>query len=166
MEVIFDALRAIFFTKIIGDLDLYTILSSLLKYVFVFIVLYFVYLIVKLIFLDIKTVYQDAGVKKSALKPIVPDGSDNEYEVFDLEDFVSIGRDFDNDLILDDTLVSRRHAIIIWKNDGYYLEDMKSSNGSFINDQKINEPIKLEDGDILTFGSTQYSFIRGDEKND
>lgn len=173
MDFIFETLRTIFFTKIIGDIDLYTILSSLFKYIFVFIVLYFIYLIVKLIFLDIKTVYSDSKFKKSYLKLVdkedredVDDNIDKKIpEHIELNQFTSIGRDFDNDLILDDTLVSRRHAIIIWKNDGFYLEDMKSSNGTFLNGEKISEPEKLENLDIITFGIYQYSFNRGEEEN-
>lgn len=166
MELIFEGLRTIFFTKIIGNIDLYTILSSLFKYIFVFIVLYFIYLIVKLIFLDVKTVYDDSKVNKSYLKLVsAGDDAPEALEVFELEQFSSIGRDFDNDLILDDSLVSRRHAIIIWKNDGFYLEDMKSSNGTFLNGVKISEPEKLENQDVLTFGTYQYSFNRGEEQN-
>lgn len=167
MDFIFDALRTIFFTKIIGEVDLYTILSSLLKYFFVFIVLYFIYLIVKLIFLDIKTVYNDENENKSYLK-LVSENPDqfSDQEIYELEDFTSIGRDYENDLILEDSLVSRRHAIIIWKNDGFYIEDMKSSNGTFVNGEKIEAPLLLQSGDLLAFGSYQYSFISGDEKHD
>lgn len=167
MDLIFEGLRAIFFTKIIGNIDLYTIVSSFFKYIFVFIVLYFIYLIVKLIFLDIKTVYDDTKANKSYLKLISDSGeSKNAQEFYELNQFTSIGRDFDNDLILDDSLVSRRHAIIVWKNDGFYLEDMKSSNGTLLNGVRIFEPEILKNQDILTFGDHQYSFVRGEEKDD
>lgn len=166
MEKVFDTLRLIFFTKIIGDIDLYTILSSLFKYVFVFIVLYFIYIIVKLIFLDIKNVYSDSKFKKSYLQLEKNSGEDEDpQEIFELGQFSSLGRDFENDLILDDSLVSRRHAIIIWKNDGFYIEDMKSSNGTYVNGERILEARKLEDEDIISLGNYEYSFKRGEEKD-
>ena len=68
MELIFDTLRALFFTDIFGSIDLYTIISTALKYMFVFIVLYFIYMIVRVIFLDVKNVYRDQGISRSYLK--------------------------------------------------------------------------------------------------
>ena len=164
MDFVFDLLRSIFFTKIFGDIDLYTILSNLFKYIFVFIVLYYVYIIVRVIFLDIRTVFEDERIKKSFLEKIDDQLGDKEgRKVFVLHDFNSVGRDYSNDIILQDSLVSRRHAIIIWKNDGYYLEDMKSSNGSFINGEQIDDAVKLDDGDVISFGTHSFKFNRGEE---
>lgn len=164
MEFVFDVLRSIFFTDIIGSIDLYTILSTIFKYAFVFTVLYFIYLIVRLIFLDIKNVYADQAINKSYLRlDSLSDQLQQPIEYFELSDYNAVGRDFENDLVLDDVLVSRRHAIIIRKNDGFYLEDMKSSNGTLVNDVAIEEPIKLLDGDKLTFGQYSYIFNKGDE---
>ena len=56
MREIVNGLRNVFFTDFIGDLNLYTIISSVFKFVFVFIVLYYIYIIVKLIILDIKNI--------------------------------------------------------------------------------------------------------------
>ena len=164
MDFVFDLLRSVFFTKIFGDIDLYTILSNIFKYIFVFIVLYYVYIIVRVIFLDIRTVFEDEGLKKSFLEMVEDQITDKERQkVFVLDDFNSVGRDYSNDIILQDSLVSRRHAIIIWKNDGYYLEDMKSSNGSFVNGERIDDAVKLYDGDLISFGTHSFKFNRGEE---
>lgn len=164
MEFIFDLLRSIFFTDIIGSIDLYTILSTILKYLFVFIVLYFIYLIVRLIFLDIKNVYTDQAINKSYLNlNIKNEDLQKAIEHFELSDYNSIGREYENDLVLDDVLVSRRHAIIIKKNDGFYIEDMKSSNGTYVNDVAVTDDLKLMDGDVITFGDYSYTFNKGDE---
>lgn len=165
MNLIFETLRAIFFTDIIGNIDLYTIISTVFKYLFVFIVLYFIYLIVKLILLDIKSVYSNQSVKRSFLSL---EGDNKELtslmQTFILEDFNSIGRDFENDLIIDDKMVSRRHAIIIRKNDGFYIEDMQSSNGTFINENQIFISEKLKQGDKIQIGNFVYVFNQGDER--
>lgn len=164
MNFIFDLLRSVFFTKIFGDIDLYMILSNLFKYIFVFIVLYYVYIIVRVIFLDVRTVFKDEGVKKSFLQQVDDQlGDKDKLRIFTLQDFNSIGRDYSNDIIVEDSLVSRRHAIIIWKNDGYYLEDMKSSNGSLVNGKRIKDVVKLSDGDVLSFGTHSFKFNRGEE---
>lgn len=62
-----------------------------------------------------------------------------------------------------DDAVSRRHARVIRKNDGDYIEDVGSSNGTLLNGQPIavNTPILLKDGDTITIGErTQISYLR------
>ena len=45
----------------------------------------------------------------------------------------------------------------------YFLEDMNSSNGTFLNDERINEAIELKNKDIIKFGELKFLFINGDE---
>lgn len=57
-----------------------------------------------------------------------------------------------------DTGISRKHAKIYEKDDGYYIEDMNSTNGTFVNDMEIvsGYPVLLSDGDIIRLGETIY----------
>ena len=58
------------------------------------------------------------------------------------------------DLVLEDLSISRLHARIVKEEDGYYLEDMNSTNGTFKNGLRMQpyEKRKLEEGDEITFG--------------
>ncbi len=58
------------------------------------------------------------------------------------------------DLVLEDLSISRLHARIVKEEDGYYLEDMNSTNGTFKNRLRMQpyEKRKLEEGDEITFG--------------
>lgn len=164
MELVFDTLRALFFTDIFGSIDLYTIISTALKYMFVFIVLYFIYMIVRVIFLDVKNVYRDQGISRSYLKLQTENRQVQRASAYYvLDDYNSIGRDLENDLVLDDTLVSRRHAIILRKSDGFYIEDMQSSNGTYLNDRQLFESTKLENQDKIRLGDYNYIFNARDE---
>ena len=60
-----------------------------------------------------------------------------------------IGRDEQCDLVISDRLVSRRHACIRLDGAQYYLEDLHSKNGTFVNGREISEPHPLEDGDEI-----------------
>ena len=62
------------------------------------------------------------------------------------EDKVTIGRHPECDLHVDDGSVSRRHAAVNFRDDAYYVEDLDSRNGTFLNDEKIAAPVKLYDG--------------------
>jgi len=70
---------------------------------------------------------------------------------------VSIGRDLNNELILNDFKASRQHAEIYFKNNQYWIKDLKSSNGTFLNQESLKESL-LKSGDIIKIGSTQLEF--------
>jgi pSer/pThr/pTyr-binding forkhead associated (FHA) protein len=71
----------------------------------------------------------------------------------------TVGRSLDNDIIVDDPTISRRHAQLIRSNDHYALRDLRSRNGTFVNGQRISEVV-LRDGDLLTLGDVGLVFKR------
>jgi pSer/pThr/pTyr-binding forkhead associated (FHA) protein len=70
---------------------------------------------------------------------------------------LSIGRDPANDLVLPDTMVSRRHAIVELRGNQIFLRDCNSSNGSLVNGDRVAER-ELKDGDLLAIGATRLLF--------
>jgi diguanylate cyclase (GGDEF)-like protein/PAS domain S-box-containing protein len=71
----------------------------------------------------------------------------------------SIGRSPDSTVVLSDRWVSRNHAEIqLLDNGNYYLVDLGSGNGSFVNGQRVSMPIHLNDSDLLTIGRTEIEF--------
>ena len=67
---------------------------------------------------------------------------------------ISIGRDRDNELIIDEPYVSREHAEAIFEGNRCTLRDAGSANGTVVNGQKITEPVTLHPGDVITVGRT------------
>jgi two-component system, cell cycle response regulator len=76
---------------------------------------------------------------------------------------IIIGRGEDCDIRILDNSVSRRHARIEHMPEGYFVLDMQSTNGTFINDSatKDGNPILLKDGDYLRIGNCIYRFLAG-----
>ena len=68
----------------------------------------------------------------------------------------TIGRDSDNSIVLDNKLVSRHHAMIQKIKDAYFLKDLMSTNGTYINNIRVpaDKYIKLNSGDKVTVGSS------------
>jgi FHA domain len=62
-----------------------------------------------------------------------------------------IGREADNDVVLDDPATSRRHAQIQFRDGKYVLIDLGSANGTLVNDQRVTERA-LSDGDLIKVG--------------
>ncbi|MDR2441261.1 MAG: SpoIIE family protein phosphatase [Planctomycetaceae bacterium] len=69
-----------------------------------------------------------------------------------------IGRYADCDICLDHNGVSREHALIIQEKNGYYLEDLKSRNGTFLNDKQVTGKVRLHEGDLLRFCNVELIF--------
>ena len=73
-------------------------------------------------------------------------------------DRMTIGRRPDSDIFLDDVTVSRDHALLVRRSGDYYLDDLGSLNGTYVNRHRI-ESHRLEDGDELQVGKFKLSYI-------
>jgi FHA domain len=72
---------------------------------------------------------------------------------------VTLGRAAENDLVLDsDEFASVRHARISPRRDGVWLEDLDSTNGTFLNGSKVTRPQKLSPGDVIRVGETDLRY--------
>lgn len=72
----------------------------------------------------------------------------------------TIGRNRDAALPLRDRVLSRRHAVILYvPEEGFYLVDLNSMNGSFVNGSRIQQRQLLKDGDRLRIGGFEFSFF-------
>jgi len=74
-----------------------------------------------------------------------------------------IGRDTNNDIVLEDTEVSRRHARLEARGRSWVLMDVGSTNGTFLNDRELDSCVKLRGGDRLKIGSQIFKFLTGDD---
>ncbi len=71
----------------------------------------------------------------------------------------TVGRSEDNNVVLSDRWISRNHAMLqSMENGEFYLIDLGSRNGSFINGRRVSIPVTLQNGDRLTFGQTELEF--------
>jgi len=70
----------------------------------------------------------------------------------------AIGRGVGNDIVINAKRVSRDHARLVRRNRKITLEDAGSTNGTFLNDEQIREPMDLADGDRITVGGVTFVF--------
>jgi hypothetical protein len=69
-----------------------------------------------------------------------------------------IGRSPSSDVVVDDPLVSRRHARLLANDATVLIEDLRSDNGVFVNEQRIRRSVRLEDGDRILVGRQELVF--------
>lgn len=80
----------------------------------------------------------------------------------------SIGRTEGNDLIINKNTVSKKHAVILFEkkseqaepmeNGLFFLKDLGSSNGTFINNKRVHNAVELKDGDRILVGDITITF--------
>jgi pSer/pThr/pTyr-binding forkhead associated (FHA) protein len=69
-----------------------------------------------------------------------------------------IGRSLTSDVVVDDPLISRRHARLLANDSAVLIEDLRSDNGVFVNEERIRRSVRLEDGDRILVGRQELVF--------
>ncbi len=85
-------------------------------------------------------------------------------QVYELSNDVTIvGRSDDADLVVSDISISRKHAMVVNRFDGFRISDLGSTNGCWVNRGKVTEPTKLNEGDKITLGEVVFKFSYQDD---
>jgi serine phosphatase RsbU (regulator of sigma subunit) len=77
-------------------------------------------------------------------------------------DITVLGRDAACEIVLTDSQVSKRHARIIRKDDGFHIEDLGSVNGTRVGNRDLTGMHRLEDGNLIQIGSTLLAYAESD----
>ena len=78
-------------------------------------------------------------------------------------DVTTLGRSDEIDVVVSHPSISRRHALILKRTDGFQITDLNSTNGTFVNKYRVEQPVKLTEGDKLTLGDVTFKFSYQDE---
>ena len=95
--------------------------------------------------LEVVDVSEEVNVKKGSVIPV--------------RSTVSIGRKEGNSIVLTDVHVSGNHARLTIKNNVLYIEDLNSTNGTFVNGNKISGRVKLLGNDEVKIGTTTFKVL-------
>ena len=77
----------------------------------------------------------------------------------------SIGRSKSSDIVINDLSVSRNHCVLLRRNAGWFISDVGSLSGTFVNGVRIHGRAQVLIDDIITVGKTEYQLKRGDDFN-
>ena len=90
---------------------------------------------------------------------VIRAGGGRAGESFALQDErLTVGRRPDSDIFLADVTVSRDHAVLVRRGSDYYLDDLGSLNGTYVNRRRI-ESHRLQDGDELQVGKYKLAYL-------
>ena len=147
---------------------MFNVLSLIFKYIFIIIIYMFIFSIIRLIYLDIKGmdfvsssdyVYLKLINRKESLPYKI-----NEY--YNIDEELSLGRRGSNDIIIKDPFVSKNHFQIVKDEGNFFLEDLNSSNGTYLNEEIVLDAIELKNGDMIKIGNIEFLFVNKGDPND
>ena len=92
------------------------------------------------------------GKGSGRLRVIEP--ADRKGQTYDLAEELTVGRAGGCQITLDDTYVSQLHARVFRRDGQLYVEDLGSTNGTYLNRKKVTAPIAIRKGDRLQIGKT------------
>jgi pSer/pThr/pTyr-binding forkhead associated (FHA) protein len=107
-----------------------------------------------------KTSGKDPGTPQTASIVVVhePDGA--KPRTFKLAASMLVGRAPECEIRLGDTYASQQHARLFGRAGGWYVEDLGSTNGTYVNDQRLGLPVQVRPGDRIRVGTTQMELKR------
>jgi pSer/pThr/pTyr-binding forkhead associated (FHA) protein len=91
---------------------------------------------------------------------VIHDGAGARPTPVKLRDPVEIGRGDQCAIRLQDTYVSQVHARLYPKDGAWYVEDLGSTNGTLLNDHRVQAPVEVHAGDVLKVGKTVLELRR------
>ncbi|ADL68189.1 FHA domain-containing protein [Thermoanaerobacterium thermosaccharolyticum] len=132
---------------------MYQLAANILKYVLLLLIYLFLYRVFKIIYLDIKGVRREREVTKAKLVSLSGMGSFNLFEV------TTIGRADDCDIVVENPYVSSKHAMIRKKGKKFVIQDLNSTNGTYVNGKRVKNIARIKNNDVIKFGNEEYRFL-------
>ena len=102
-----------------------------------------------------------AATREACLVHIYPTGPSMGCRYVLADKPLILGRGDDCNIRIQDNSVSRKHARIEPSEEGYYVSDHQSTNGTFVNDKQLDSSWLLQDGDYLRIGNCIYRYLTG-----
>lgn len=149
---------------------------SVLKYALVVLLYFFVYRAIRSVAVDVsgrkraattqaRTPAAPSAAKasrggKAPTQVVVHDGAGTRSTPVKLREEVEIGRGDRCAIRLQDTYVSQVHARLYPKDGAWYVEDLGSTNGTLLNDHRVQSPVEIHAGDVLKVGKTVLELRR------
>ena len=142
-------------------MDVFTISLWLLRIGFVVLIYLFLFMVARAMWSDLRAGVAGAGRPLGRLAVIAAqEGRPAPGTSLPLDAVNSIGRDVNNAIVIDDSFVSAEHAMLTFRGRAWYVEDRGSTNGTWLNGQRVEGLVPLGYGDELQIGQVRLRLER------
>ncbi len=90
------------------------------------------------------------------------DGESSQNYSFSVPE-ITIGRDLSCDCVVNDTTVSAQHARLVYRQGQWWLEDLHSTNGTYLNHELVLSPLVIASGDLIGLGQAVFTITIDNE---
>jgi len=110
---------------------------------------------------DLRAAAREPGAELGRLVVVSsPAGEPEEGTSLALDAIATLGRDVNNAVVVEDQFVSAEHAILTFRGRAWYLEDLGSTNGTFVNGAPVEGVAPLDFGDVIQLGQVRLRLER------
>jgi hypothetical protein len=144
-------------------MDGFVITLWIVRILFLVLVYAFLYLVVRVVLRDLRAASRGPAELGRLMVLASPRGEPRPGSSFPLDVVTSLGRDVNNGIVLDDPFASAEHALLTFRGRNWYIEDLDSTNGTFVNGAPVDGVGPLGFGDELQVGEIRLRLDRGHE---
>lgn len=142
-------------------MDGFVLTLWLVRIVFLALLYLFLFAVVRVLLRDLRAAARGPAELGRLVVTASPREDPPPGGAFPLDAVTSIGRDVNNTISLDDPFASAEHAVLTFRGSTWYVEDLGSTNGTFVNGSPVSDPTPLGFGDELQVGEVRFRLDRG-----
>jgi pSer/pThr/pTyr-binding forkhead associated (FHA) protein len=117
--------------------------------------------VVRTLLRDLRAASREPGTSLGRLIVIAsPSGEPSVGHSFDLDAITTLGRDVNNAIVVEDPFASADHAVLTYRGRSWYVEDLGSTNGTYLNGRPVDTVAPLGFGDELGIGQVRLRLER------
>ena len=142
-------------------MDGFTLVLWAIRLLFLLVLYLFLARVIRVLLRDLRAAAREPAQRPGRLIVLdSPSGEPAAGRVFELDVITPLGRDVNNAIVIDDPFASADHAVLTFRGRNWYLEDLASTNGSFVNGHPISGVAALGYGDEIQIGQVRMRLER------
>lgn len=142
-------------------MDGFLVILWLVRIAFLLLIYAFLFAVVRVLLRDLRAASRGPAELGRLIVLASPRGEPQPGASYPLDAVTQLGRDVNNGIVLDDPFASAEHAILTYRGRNWYVEDLDSTNGTFVNGVPVEGLGPLGFGDEIQVGEIRFRLDRG-----
>jgi hypothetical protein len=143
--------------------DGFAITLWLVRILFLALLYAFLFLVVRVLLRDLRAASRGRGELGRLFVLASPRGEPPAGASFPLDAIATLGRDVNNTIVVEDPFASSEHAVLTFRGRTWYIEDLGSTNGTYVNGVQVDNVSPLGFGDEVQVGEVRFRLDRSRE---
>jgi hypothetical protein len=142
-------------------MDGFLLVTWLIRFLFLALLYVFLARVIRALLSDLRSAAREPGRSLGRLIVVAsPGGEPAAGRSFDLDAITTLGRDVNNAVVVEDPFASSEHAVLTYRGRGWYVEDLGSTNGTYVNGRVIAAVAPVGYGDEVAIGQVRLRLER------